>query len=282
MRYIRMSLIALLLFLGPSVSSITQDQANKNEAASQDQSPNQCLSTNPFGYDHSSSGQVAWCGKCNSGSRQAPINIPSNTPESSLPAIEFVGYREPTNLIIYNNPYNLKVENKNPLNMIRIAGVEFKLGEFHFHRPSEEAIDNHRFPMVAHLVYKKDGCEAGDAGCVAVITILIEQGTPAQKTSDLLKILFQHFPPPIGEQKGVQIMLDGLLPPKPENKSSYRYYRYDGSLTTPPCTENLTFYLLKPPLKFSAEQIAEFERHYPSPNARDIQPLNGRKIENRY
>ena len=54
------------------------------------------------------------------------------------------------------------------------------------------------------------------------------------------------------------------MPPKPENKSSYGYYRYDGSLTTPPCTENLTFYVLKPLLKFSAEQIAEFERHYPS------------------
>ena len=278
-----MSSIALLLFLGPSFFLIAQDQANKNEAASQDQSQNQCLSTNPFGYDHSPSGQVAWCGKCNSGSRQAPINIPSNTPESSLPAMEFIGYREPTNLIIYNNPYNLKVENKNPLNVIRIGGtVEFKLVEFHFHRPSEEAIDNHRFPMVVHLLYKKDGCAIGDAGCVAVIAILIEQGPPAQKTSDLLRILFQHFPPPIGEQKGVQIMLDGLLPLKPENKSSYGYYRYDGSLTTPPCTENITFYLLKPPLKFSAEQIAEFERHYPSPNARDIQPLNGRKIENRY
>src|SRR5437016_14477575 len=152
MRYIRMSLIALLLFLGPSVSSITQDQANKNEAASQDQSQNQCLSTNPFGYDHSSSGQVAWCGKCNSGPRQAPINIPSNTPESSPPAIEFIGYREPTNLIIYNNPYNLKVENKNPLNVISIAGVQFTMREFHFSRPSEETIDNRRLPIVAHMV----------------------------------------------------------------------------------------------------------------------------------
>jgi carbonic anhydrase len=93
-----------------------------------------------------------------------------------------------------------------------------------------------------------------------------------------LNILFSHFPPPAGRQN-VQISLEGLLP---LNYVNAGYWSYSGSLTTPPCTDNITFYVLKPTLVFSAAQIAEFERRYPTPNARDIQPLDDRPVVNRH
>lgn len=269
----RMILLMSLLVLGSSLPGTTQGKSKKGS-----KSAAECT---PFAYDNGPVGQSTWCGGCNDGSVkfQAPINIPTNIPPSEQPVIQFQQYNDPTELVIYHgNPYNLKIDYKAGTSSIKIGNDTFKLNEFHFHRPSEEAVDNHRYPMVVHLVHQKAGCPAGNAGCVAAVAILIEQGEPSQKTNELLNILLQHFPPPDGPQPGVKITVEGLLPPNSDNAG---YYRYDGSLTTPPCTGNLTFYMLKEHLKFSAEQLAQFEKHYPSPNARDIQPLNGRAIKNR-
>jgi carbonic anhydrase len=269
---LRVLVVTLLVFSGFSTSSASPGTAQDAK------STNQCAA-DPFSYDFGPAGQKHWCGTCQTARLQAPINIP-NTPGSQQPTIRFNGYDRQTSLVIDpGNPYNLKVDYKNssnPAGTVTIGNDTFKLQEFHFHRPSEEAIDNRRFPMVAHLVHLKDqaDCDAGKPGCIAAITILIEQGVPTQKTSDLLRTLFNHFPPPTGAQNA-QINLEGLLPTGYENAG---YWRYDGSLTTPPCTENITFYVLKPRLKFSAEQLAEFERRYPTPNAREIQPLNEREI----
>jgi len=72
--------------------------------------------------------------------------------------------------------------------------------------------------------------------------------------------------------------LEGLLP---DDYQYAGYYTYTGSLTTPPCTEGIEFYILKTPVKFSSTELEEFARRYPSPNARDIQELNGRTVKNR-
>jgi carbonic anhydrase len=280
MFYVRICVVVLLVFSEFSASPASAGTSEDKKAA------NQC--TDPFTYDYGPSGQLNWCGACNAPTsmRQAPINI-SNTHESAQPLIQFNNYNAKTSLVIYpNNPYNLKVDYKgsnNPVGTITIGNDTFKLQEFHFHRPSEEAIDNRRFPMVLHLVHLKDqpGCALGNPGCVVVITVLIRQGKPDDNTSALLNILFSHFPPPTGNQN-VQISLEGLIPAEYNSVEGNKgYWRYDGSLTTPPCTENVSFYVLKAMLTFSPEQLAEFERRYPMPNARDIQPLNGREILNR-
>ena len=280
MFYARICVVVLLVFSEFSASPASAGTSADKKAA------NQC--TDPFTYDYGPSGQPHWCGACNAPTsmRQAPINI-SNTRESAQPLIQFNNYNAKTSLVIYpNNPYNLKIDYKdsnNPVGTITIGNDTFKLQEFHFHRPSEEAIENRRFPMVLHLVHLKDqpGCALGNPGCIAVITVLIKQGKPEDNTSALLDILFNHFPPPTGNQN-VQISLEGLIPAEYNGAEANKgYWRYDGSLTTPPCTENVSFYVLKAMLTFSPEQLAEFERRYPMPNARDIQPLNGREILNR-
>ena len=67
----------------------------------------------------------------------------------------------------------------------------------------------------------------------------------------------------------------------PDDYQHAGYYSYIGSLTTPPCTEGIEFYILKTPIKFSAAELEEFARRYPSPNARDIQELKRRPVGNR-
>jgi carbonic anhydrase len=235
----------------------------------------------PFAYDNGPVGQQTWCGVCNDAALrhyQAPINIPEGKPDPALPEIKFTGYNQPTSSLktTLANPYNLKVYTPAGSNSIEIPKLgKFDLEEFHFHRPSEEAVGNHRYAMVIHFVHKKAGCVSGR--CAVVIGVLVEEGQPEVKTSAALKVLFQRFPPP-ASTGGPPVELEGLLP---DDYQHAGYYTYLGSLTTPPCSENITFYILKTPVKFSAAEIEEFARRYPSPNARDIQELNGRPVENR-
>jgi carbonic anhydrase len=235
----------------------------------------------PFAYDNGPVGQQTWCGVCNNAAErhyQAPINIPEGPPDPALPAIKFTGYDQPTSPLktTLDNPYNLKIYTPSGSNSIEIPNLgKFDLEEFHFHRPSEEAVSNHRYPMVIHFVHKKAGCTTGQ--CAVVIGVLVEEGEPTARTSAVLKVLFQRFPPP-ASTGGPPIELQGLLP---DDYYRAAYYTYTGSLTTPPCTEGIEFYILKTPVKFSAAELEEFARRYPSPNARDIQDLNGRPVKNR-
>jgi carbonic anhydrase len=266
----------LSLLITFSLASLAQSASPAKPAKS-----NAECAKNPFAYDHGPVGQQTWCGVCNNAAErhyQAPINIPEGTPDPALPEIKFTGYNQPTSPLktTLHTPYNLKVYTPAGSNSIEIARLgKFVLDEFHFHRPSEEAVNNHRYAMVMHFVHKKAGCVTGT--CAAVIGVLVEEGQPAAKTSETLKVLFQRFPPP-ESTGGPPVELEGLLP---DDYQHAGYYTYTGSLTTPPCTEGIEFYILKTPIKFSAAELEEFARRYPSPNARDIQELNGRPVRNR-
>jgi len=233
-----------------------------------------------FSYDDGPFGQSTWEGECkNTKALQAPLDIPVSKPDPTLPRIKFVGYGKATPLTTtMTNPHNLKLYTNAKKNSIEIPGLgTYTLDEFHFHRPSEEATNNHRFTMVVHLVHKKEGCEIGDPDCVVVIAILVTEGPARKDTTALWDILFTRIPPP-AVTDGTPAVLEGLLPDGYEHAG---YYKYPGSLTTPPCTGNVTFFLLKTPVVFSGEQLARYTRRYPMPNARNIQELNGRTIENR-
>jgi carbonic anhydrase len=227
----------------------------------------------PFTYDNGPLGQPKWCGACNlaTSKLQAPINIDSRTakPDSSLPAIRF--FYKATKLVVYDNPHNLKIDYKNGDSSIAIGNEKFKLVEFHFHRPGEEAVNSHRPAMVLHLVHAN-----ADGSAFVAIAVLIEEGAPTPRTAALVNKLIQHFPPPTGSQE-VEINAADLLP-EGSLPTNHSYFRYQGSLTTPACGENVTFYVLKTPVRFSAEQLKQFERRYPFSNSRNIQSTNGRQV----
>jgi carbonic anhydrase len=200
---------------------------------------------------------------CAQGTAQSPIDIPDAAArKGDLPPILF-NYK-PSPLKIVDDGHTIRVDYA-PGSWITVAGARYELVEFRFHKPGEHRIDGKSRDMDVQLVHKdKDGT-------LAVIAIGLEQGTE----NPLLKTLWSHVPQVKGKANAVdavKISASGLLPQKKD------YYTFAGSLTTPPCTEGVAWYVLKTPVQASAEQIARFARIYPM-NARPVQPLNDRDIQ---
>jgi carbonic anhydrase len=199
---------------------------------------------------------------CASGKEQSPIDI-RDAKKGALPRLQFE-YKS-TPLKIVNNGHTVRV-NFAPGNgnFLIVGDKRYELVQFHFHRPSEEQIKGKQFAMVAHLVHKADD------GKLAVVAVLLKAGS-ANMT---LQQIWDHMPMTEGPEQqisDVEFNPSGLLP------ANAAYFTFAGSLTTPPCTEGLTWFVLRTPTDVSHEQIDAFAKLYPH-NARPIQPLNGRVV----
>jgi carbonic anhydrase len=194
------------------------------------------------------------------GQNQSPINL-SGMIEGELPHLE-VNYK-PGGYEVINNGHTVQI-NYQPGSFIEIAGHEFELKQFHFHAPSENTIEGVRFPMEAHFVHLDND------GKIAVVAVMFEEG---EKNSELAKG-WRHTPKEVGGVNEVieLINADVLL------DSTHEYYRFNGSLTTPPCTEGVTWLVFKHYDQISAEQIAAFVKIVPFANNRPLQPINARTI----
>ena len=195
---------------------------------------------------------------CGKGKSQAPLNI-----KGPFEKVRFnvVPDYKPGPLKIINNGHTIQV-NVVPGSKLRIDGKAFDLLQFHFHRPSEEHINGKPSAMVIHFVHKND------AGELAVLGVLLQEGNE----NPGIKTLWSYAPPKEGPEvapDNVAFNPNNLLPREME------FFHYDGSLTTPPCTEKVKFYILKTQVNVSKEQMAEFPFKM---NARPIQPTNGRPI----
>ncbi len=200
---------------------------------------------------------------CGVGKLQSPIDIRDNVAKKGdLPAIEFDYKPSPLNII--DNGHTIQV-NYAPGSFITVQGKRYELVQFHFHKPSEEKINGKSADMVAHLVHKNAD------GNLAVVAILLKTG----QSSELVETLWKNLPSEKEKETavpGVQVNAADLLP---ADKAAY--YTFTGSLTTPPCSEGVTWYVLKTPTSISNTEVARFARLYPM-NARPTQPLNGREI----
>jgi carbonic anhydrase len=199
---------------------------------------------------------------CAAGKEQSPIDIPdANARKGDLPPLLF-NYK-PSPLKIEDNGHTIQV-NYAPGSFLTVEGKRYELVEFDFHKPSEFKVSGKGQEMAVHLVHRdKDGK-------LAIVAIFLDQG----KENPLVKTLWNNLPQTKGKENvvaGAEINAVGLLP---QNKD---YYTFKGSLTTPPCTENIAWYVLKTPVQISADEIARFARYYPM-NARPVQPLNDRDI----
>ncbi|WBS04961.1 carbonic anhydrase family protein [Pseudoduganella sp. SL102] len=196
---------------------------------------------------------------CQQGKAQSPIDIRTSRTGTSAP-IGF-GYRASSAEIV-NNGHTVQVDLADGGN-IDVAGASYRLVQFHFHTPSEEAVNSRRYPLVAHLVHKSD------AGELAVVAVLFRQG----RENAALASVFAGMPATAGEKRAAGAGFDptSLLPTR------RGYYGYTGSLTTPPCSEGVRWHILKQPVEVSAAQLAAFRKLYRM-NARPVQPLNGRVV----
>ncbi len=197
---------------------------------------------------------------CKTGHAQSPINI-MHAELKDMPALQFAYL--PGALNIIDNGHTVQV-NYAPGSTLKVGGKSYELVQFHFHHLSETAIRGKHSPLEAHLVHKdKDGN-------LAVVAVLLGEGeaNPAVTTA------WANIP---AEKEmavspaNVKVDAAQLLP------ANRRYYTFTGSLTTPPCSENVTWYVMVDPVTVSKAQIEKFAKLYPS-DERPVQPLYGRVV----
>jgi len=198
---------------------------------------------------------------CGHGHRQSPIDI-RKTEKADLPSIEFAYKPSPLRLI--DNGHTIMI-NYASGSSIRVGNAKYELKQFHFHRPSEEKINGKAYDMVIHLVH------ADQNGHLAVVAVLLQEGT----SKPLIDQLWNHLPSEKEKEQvvsGVSINAADLLP------AGHGYYTFDGSLTTPPCSEQVVWFVLKQPVHVSAAEVAKFAKLYPH-DARPTEPLNDRVVK---
>ena len=198
---------------------------------------------------------------CQLGKHQSPIDI-RGAKAADLPAIEFSYQPSPLKLI--DNGHTVQATYA-PGSFITVGDQRYELQQLHFHHPAEEKVNGKSSPMVAHLVHKNA------EGKLAVVAVLLTEGKP----NPLVAELWKYLPAEQGKEVApadVSIDATGLLP------TARGYYTFTGSLTTPPCTEGVTWLVLKSPSQISKDQVAAFAKKYPH-NARPVQPLNGRVVQ---
>lgn len=163
---------------------------------------------------------------------------------------------------VVNNGHTIQV-NYAPGSTLTVAGRTFELKQFHFHAPSENRINGRQFPMEGHLVH------ADKDGNLAVVAVMYEEGAANQ----LLTAVWSAMPAKEGKAAlPGGLSAAGLLP------ASTDYYRFNGSLTTPPCSEGVMWLVVKRPATVSKAQIDQFSRTLGFANNRPVQPVNARPV----
>lgn len=197
---------------------------------------------------------------CKSGQEQSPINI-AKTVSAKLPPLEFKYLPSPLRLI--DNGHTVQV-NYAAGSYIVVGDRRYDLVQFHFHHPSEEEINGKHSDLVIHLVHK-------DAdGHLAVVAVLFQEGA----SNAAVKEVVDHLPG--GKEQEVSSSATiNAMDILPRNRS---YYTFQGSLTTPPCTEGVTWFVLQTPSTLSQAELQALAKLYPH-NARPVQSLNARTVK---
>lgn len=197
---------------------------------------------------------------CEYGKSQSPINITNAIKTNTSENIAFFYTKKLKDEI--NNGHSIQV-NYPKGNYVTLDAKRYDLLQFHFHSPAENLINNKQYPFSIHFVHQSE------EGKLLVIALLFEVG----KENKILKPIWDVMPQKEGETTYPKnIALNDLFSKNPH------YYRFDGSLTTPPCTEGVTWVVIKKPLEISKTQLEKFQKIMKHSNNRPIQPTNNRVI----
>lgn len=205
---------------------------------------------------------------------QSPVNILSFTDNpKGIHNITF-NYRDAINAVEnLGHTVQLDVQSGSTLT---IDGETFDFKQMHFHTPSEHLIDGVTYPMEMHMVHTLQGQKEGETPQYLVIGVLFKMG----KESTFINEFINAIPKEAHEKKEVsagKILVADLISERPENVLD-SYYHYMGSLTTPPYTESVRWYLSKHVFEGSPEQIKAILT-IEGANARQVQDLNERTLE---
>ena len=199
--------------------------------------------------------------ECKLGQAQSPVDIlTKDVQKASLSPLQV--FYQASQAEVVNNGHTIQVGLKDG-GYATFPSGSYKLLQFHFHTPSEEKINGKNFPLVAHLVHQNT------EGKLAVLAVLFKEGA----VSKALEPIFNIMPSIEG-----RVPLAGPYDASTLLPNSLGYYAFTGSLTTPPCSEGVAWQVLKTPVEISKGQIAAFHKIYKM-NARPVQPLNGRVVQ---
>ena len=200
---------------------------------------------------------------CKNGKNQSPIDLRDAKAVGTQGLADLdIRYRD-VPLKIENNGHSIQVNY--PLgSYIKVGGKRYELLQYHFHTPSEHMKEGFNYPMEMHIVHRD-----GD-GNFAVIGVIFQEGEENEYLNTLLNVL----PKKTAKQKiysALSVNPAYFIPANTE------FYKYSGSLTTPPCTEGVYWMVFKQPITASAEQIQQMNEVM-GENARPVNPVNSRTI----
>lgn len=194
------------------------------------------------------------------GKNQSPINL-AGFIEAQLKPISFAYKAGATEIL--NNGHTVQV-NAAAGSSITLDGVQFELKQFHFHAPSENLIKGKSYPLEAHLVH------ADKDGNLAVLAVMFNAG----KANQALEKAWAQMP----KNAGDKLSLSEKISPTEILPKNRDYYRFNGSLTTPPCSEGVRWLVMKHPVSASEAQIEAFVHVMHHPNNRPVQSVNARPV----
>ncbi len=212
-------------------------------------------------YDHQDqwSATSADAAACARGSRQSPIDLKSApfVDEPDLVPVWRAGAGR-----IFNNGHTVEIE-VGEGSFMTLDDERFDLLQAHFHNPGEHRLDGEQFAMEMHFVHRKA------SGALAVVGVLMRAGAE----NDNIARLWSAIPASVGKEHAATVAFDpnAFLP------ADRVHFHYDGSLTTPPCTEGVTWLVMRTPIDVGPAQIAAF-RAIEGENARALQERNGRMV----
>lgn len=197
------------------------------------------------------------------GNFQSPINIVNFKTDSQLKPLQ-IHYSEQTILHdVTNNGHSIQY-NFEAGDYVLIDQDSFQLKQFHFHEPAEHTIKGMRYPLEIHLVHQNKNKK------FVVLSVMAQEG----RNSAPFQFLENFLPLQKGETKFINkaFNIESTLP---KNRN---YFTYKGSLTTPPCTENVEWFVFQNPIEVSLEQVELLKYLMPINNYREEQPVHGRAI----
>ncbi|KAG0484966.1 hypothetical protein HPP92_009045 [Vanilla planifolia] len=234
-----------------------------------------------IGFGYTGNGPSKWGNlsseykSCSIGNRQSPVNIMQDDAAPNAKLHDLDRLYVDANATLINTGFNVALQFEKDGGFMTQDGKNYKLKRLIWHTPSEHTIDKQQFPVELQLVHESDD------GKLVVVAVLYDFGNPDSFIYQLKDALAQLAKERCSVDDEAQVQV-GRVRTKALKRHTRRFFKYVGSLTTPPCTENVTWYILGKVRKVARDQITllksplnqEFQN-----NARPVQPPNGRVVE---
>ncbi|CAK8576206.1 unnamed protein product [Lathyrus sativus] len=248
----------VLLSSCPAMSQEVEDEREFNYDEESDKGPQNWGNIKPEWF------------MCKNGTKQSPIDLLNQRVQivSNLGTLQ-INYK-PSYATLKNRGHDIMLELNSNSSYLQINETQYILKQFHWHSPSEHTINGKRFDLELHLVHQTP------SGKIAVIGLLYKIGIP-----DLFLALLKKDLEAISESSGAEREI-GIVVPNLITFDRRQYYRYIGSLTTPPCSQNVTWTIITEVKSVSKEQIELLRvavHDESNSNARPLQPINGRLVQ---